>query len=265
MKDYLLFRLHGALASWGDIAVGDLRPSYRYPSKSTVIGLIAAALGVDRDEHGKQSELSKLLFSVRTDCMGSPIDDYHTVQTPYQDTINKYKRILTRLDETEAIKWRVRAENSKKAREQAGAIQSRRTYYCDSIHTVALCENENNKIHWRTFGGTRWQARELSTLYDIIDFLKAPKFVLYLGRKSCPLGLPLEPQIVPAIDCKDAFQRAEFGFSDELRIIIRQATGAQYYTEEELKNSQMKLTRRDQPVNRSAWQFTERDEYYFRE
>ena len=58
MKDYLLFRLHGALASWGDIAVGDIRPSYRYPSKSAVIGLLAAALGVERDEHHKQAEES---------------------------------------------------------------------------------------------------------------------------------------------------------------------------------------------------------------
>ena len=70
MNDYLLFRLYGALASWGDIAVGNIRPSYGYPSKSSVIGLIAAALGVKRDKHEKQTELSKLLFSVR---IGFPV------------------------------------------------------------------------------------------------------------------------------------------------------------------------------------------------
>jgi CRISPR system Cascade subunit CasD len=257
MKYYLLFRLYGALSSWGDIAVGDVRPSYRYPSKSAIIGLIAAALGMERDEHEEQAELAKLIFSVRVDVMGSPIEDYHTVQTPHRETINKYKRMLTRLDEIEAMNFRVKTENSKKAREQAGAIQSRRTYYCDSIYTVALCENEKDKINWQILG--------VSKLQDFIKFLRNPQFVLYLGRKSCPLALPLESQIKPGKNCIEAFQQAEFKFANELQLILEQSTSIQYYTQEELENAQMKLTRRDQPVNRTTWQFTERDEYYFSE
>ena len=256
MKDYLLFRLYGALSSWGDIAVGVVRPSYRYPSKSAVIGLIAAALGVERDEHDKQSELAKLIFSVRLDVMGSPIEDYHTVQAPSEQAIknDRAKAYWTRLDEIEAIKWRViRSQNNA----EAGAIQSRRTYYCDSVYSIALCENENNKINWQTL--------EFSKLQDIVAFLKEPRFVLYLGRKSCPLSLPLEPQIVTTNNCKSAFRQAKFKFVDELESMLKQTTTIQYYSEEMLENSQMKLTRRDQPVNRTTWQFTERDEYYFSE
>ncbi|MCG2777811.1 MAG: type I-E CRISPR-associated protein Cas5/CasD [Desulfobacterales bacterium] len=259
MKDYLLFRLHGALASWGDIAVGDIRPSYRYPSKSAVIGLLAAALGFKRNENEKQSELAKLLFSVRIDAMGDPIEDYHTVQAPSEQAI-KYDRgnkCWTRLDEIEVIKWRVVQSQSNA---EAGAIQSRRTYYCDSVYTVALCENEDDKVNWQTF-----QKPKLQDIRDLIKFLRNPEFILYLGRKSCPLGLPLEPQIVTTNNCKNAFRQAKFKFVDDLESMLKQTTTIQYYSEEMLKSSQMKLTRRDQPVNRTTWQFTERDEYYFSE
>lgn len=256
MKDYLLFRLHGALASWGDIAVGDIRPSYRYPSKSSIIGLIAAALGIARDKYEKHTELAKLFFSVRIDALGSPIEDYNTIQTPSEQAIknDRTKPFWTRIDEIEAIKWRViQSQNNT----EAGAIQSTRTYYCDSVYTIALCENENDKINWKTL--------EISKLRDIVAFLKEPRFVLYLGRKSCSLGLPLEPQVIPAKNCRIAFQQAKFGFPGELQVMLKQATSIQYYTQEDIENSQMKLTRRDQPVNRTTWQFTERDEYYFSE
>lgn len=255
MREYLLFRLHGALASWGDIAVGDIRPSYRYPSKSAVIGLVAAALGVEREEHKQQSEMAKLSFSVRIDGVGVPIDDYHTVQAPSEQAIkyDREKNYWTRPDEIEAIKFRV---SMTKSSAEAGAIQSRRTYYCDAVNTIALAENENNKVDW--------YALELTGLKDIVDFLKEPRFTLYLGRKSCPLGLPLEPQIIEAAgNCNEAFQKAEFKFATELERILNQ-DAIQYYTEEMPEKTIMKLMRRDQPVNRTAWQFTERNEYYFR-
>ena len=256
MKDFLLFRLYGALASWGDIAVGEIRPSYRYPSKSAVIGLLAAALGFERDESEKQIELAKLLFSVRIDALGSPIDDYHTIQTPSAQAIknDRAKPFWTRIDEIEAIKWRViQLRNNS----EAGAIQSRRIYYCDAVYTVALCENEFNRINWRSF--------DLYSIQDLVPKLRRPQFVLYLGRKSCPLGLPLEPQIKPGENCIESFQQADFNYNNELQLIPGYSANIQYFSEEEFENSQMKFTRRDQPVNRSTWQFTERDEYYFSE
>lgn len=262
MRDYLVFRLQGALASWGDIAVGDIRPSYRCPSKSAVIGLIAAALGIERkgkeEEQEiikqKQEELFKLAFSVRIDAVGTPIEDYHTIQTPSEMAI-KYDRgekYWTRLDEIEAINWRViQSQNNK----EAGAIQSRRTYYCDALYTIAICETENETINWQVLG--------LTQLSDLVSALKNPKFSLFLGRKSCPLSLPLEPQIHNAENFKLALEKAQFNFMEELKPITAKNKQIQYYSEEQLDNSQMKLTRRDQPVNKTTWQFSERDEYYF--
>ena len=36
------------MCSWGDIAVGEVRPSAVHPSKSAILGLIAAAIGLKR-------------------------------------------------------------------------------------------------------------------------------------------------------------------------------------------------------------------------
>ncbi|MCV6614557.1 MAG: CRISPR-associated protein Cas5, partial [Cellvibrionaceae bacterium] len=48
--DYLVFRLYGAMASWGQPAVGETRHSGTYPSKSAVTGLLGAALGIKRSQ-----------------------------------------------------------------------------------------------------------------------------------------------------------------------------------------------------------------------
>ena len=38
------------MASWGEIAVGENRHTASYPSKSAIIGLLGAALGIKRDD-----------------------------------------------------------------------------------------------------------------------------------------------------------------------------------------------------------------------
>ena len=50
IRDYLVFRLYGPMCSWGDIAVGEVRPSTVHPAKSAILGLIAAALGIKRPD-----------------------------------------------------------------------------------------------------------------------------------------------------------------------------------------------------------------------
>jgi len=53
VRDYLVFQLYGPLASWGDIAVGETRPSALTPSRSAILGLLAAALGLKRPDTAK--------------------------------------------------------------------------------------------------------------------------------------------------------------------------------------------------------------------
>ena len=43
MSQYLVFQLHGPMASWGVDAPGEVRHSHELPSRSALLGLLAAA------------------------------------------------------------------------------------------------------------------------------------------------------------------------------------------------------------------------------
>ena len=44
MSELLVFRLFGPLASWGEIAVGQVRPSAVRPTRSALLGLLAGGV-----------------------------------------------------------------------------------------------------------------------------------------------------------------------------------------------------------------------------
>ena len=70
----LLLRLNAPLQSWGTRSLFDDRGTDYYPSKSGVIGLIAAALGRKRTE--SVEDLTELKFGVRIDNQGTIIEDF---------------------------------------------------------------------------------------------------------------------------------------------------------------------------------------------
>ena len=74
----LLLRLAAPLQSWGMDSKFETRRTGYEPSKSGVIGLLAAALGLPRDSE-KIAELNKLRFGVRIDQEGKLLADFHTV------------------------------------------------------------------------------------------------------------------------------------------------------------------------------------------
>lgn len=71
----LLLRLAAPLQAWGTDSKFEVRRTNREPSKSGVIGLLAAALGLRRD--ADLSKLSALRFGVRVDRNGEVIKDFH--------------------------------------------------------------------------------------------------------------------------------------------------------------------------------------------
>ncbi|MBF6266007.1 type I-E CRISPR-associated protein Cas5/CasD [Nocardia farcinica] len=73
----LLLRLAGPLQSWGDASRFNRRDTRSEPTKSGVVGLLAAALG--RDREADISDLAALTMAVRADQPGSLLRDYHTV------------------------------------------------------------------------------------------------------------------------------------------------------------------------------------------
>lgn len=77
----LLLRLAGPMQSWGTISRFDQRDTGKEPSKSGVIGLLAAALGIDREVwNEKLQALAALTMGVRHDRPGVLKRDYQTAQ-----------------------------------------------------------------------------------------------------------------------------------------------------------------------------------------
>jgi CRISPR system Cascade subunit CasD len=139
-------------------------------------------------------------------------------------------------------------------------ILSRRDYRTGAWHLGAV---------WLRFNHARW------TLEELAEAMRRPGFVPYLGRKSCPLGLPLGPLIDDATDAPAALMvrhrigpEASLGGPDGrvLRSVISDppaetiivldaddpaATGERHRRTE---------FRRDQPLSRHRWQFDLREE-----
>ncbi len=74
----LLLRLVGPMQSWGVTSRFDERDTGKEPSKSGVIGLLAAALGIDRVNWIDLQPLTRLSMAVRHDRSGVLRYDYHT-------------------------------------------------------------------------------------------------------------------------------------------------------------------------------------------
>ena len=74
----LLLRLAAPLQSWGADSKFETRKTNREPTKSGVVGLLAAALGLRRDDTEGLARLNGLHFAVRADREGSLLVDFHT-------------------------------------------------------------------------------------------------------------------------------------------------------------------------------------------
>ena len=65
MSQYLIFQLHGPMASWGVDAPGDVRHTHELPSRSALLGLLAAGVGIRRDD----TERLPASFRLRSCCI----------------------------------------------------------------------------------------------------------------------------------------------------------------------------------------------------
>ena len=232
MADYLVFHLYGPMAAWGDIAVGEYRPSFAHPSKSAIVGLLAASLGIRRDEEELQNSLANACtFAVRVDAMGTLLRDYHTIQVPSSGTGRNRRTFHTR-----------RAEL---AESDLNTILSSRDYRCDAVYTVAITLREDGAF----------------CITELADALRKPVFSLYLGRKSCPLAYPLFPQVISAANVKEALREALV--PDDLKSLIQEKSCLVYWEGEQggYVREQV-MTRRDESLSRKRWQFSERKENF---
>ncbi len=238
MRDFLLFTLYAPLAALGAVAVGERRVSAARPARSAILGLLAAALGIERRDEAAHTALQEGYgVAVRVETEGALLQDYHTAQVP---PAKRDRRWPTR-----------RAELAEPRLE---TILSLREYRADARHTVAF-----------------WTARDPpQALAALAEALCRPRFTLYLGRKACPLGLPPAPRIVAAATLADAFTSfdaampaSERALRQALRLLPRTGdveadASARDWLGDDLRLQRIER-RRDAVVSRRRWQFGLRD------
>lgn len=162
MREHLVFTLAAALGATGEFAGHERRGSVGWPGRSAILGLVAAALGVRRDEPDRLAALEDLKVAVAVFTEGEPVRDFHTVMTI---PTAKAKR----------------PDSRRAAFEMAGR----------DINTTITIRDYRASV---LFGVALWGGE----LPPIFEALSKPYFTLYLGRKSCPLAAPLKPQLVQA-------------------------------------------------------------------
>ena len=92
----LLLRLVGPMQSWGTTSRFDQRDTGKEPSKSGVVGLLAASLGIDRENWTDLEPLTRLSMGVRHDRPGVISRDYQTAGCAKTDTIIKADGTLSK-------------------------------------------------------------------------------------------------------------------------------------------------------------------------
>ncbi|GAA2248463.1 hypothetical protein GCM10010232_39800 [Streptomyces amakusaensis] len=158
----LVLRLAGPLQSWGRPSRYNRRETHHQPTKSGILGLLAAAEG--RPREAPITDLLALRLGVRTDQPGSLLRDYHTVSDhrglPMPSSQVNAKGI------------------QKKTSPAKHTGVTKRYYLQDAVFTAAL----------------RGPAPLLTALEHAI---RAPAFPLSLGRRSCPPTGPVSKGLYP--------------------------------------------------------------------
>ncbi|MBC8737218.1 type I-E CRISPR-associated protein Cas5/CasD [Paraburkholderia sp. UCT31] len=174
---FLIFQLKAPLSSFGS-SVGEMRLSDKQPRKSAVTGLLAAALGIRREQTEAFQRLASSLH-MAVCVLKEPLKllDFHTVQSPVNREADSRAEQIAELE----VKQRSKGGYS-------GTIVTRREYLQDGHWLVAV-------------------PGDASTLHDLAEALSFPAFTLYLGRKSCALSAYTAPLLIDTEFAEDALRQ----------------------------------------------------------
>jgi len=226
---FLVFQLQAALASWGDVAVGEYRGTREHPGASALVGLLGAALGVKRDdETGHAALRDGYAFAVGTVDAGELLRDYHTAQVPGRSDM-KGRPHRTRRDELAVPK------------RDLNTILSTRDYRQGAAWAVAV----------QPLPGAPY------TLDALAQAVRQPHFVLYLGRKCCPPAAPLAPAVTEAASALEAL--AAYLAAADPPAILRSLAWADGV--EAGISPHLSVPRKDRLIRRRGWQCGDRTEH----
>ena len=175
MPSFLILRLDGPMQAWGTHTFEDFRPSSLFPTRSGLLGLLGACLGLERVDLAGQAQLAASVeFGVRV--------DQELVRPGREDAVSKR---AVKLPDFHTVLDARKVDGSA----NKFPIVSRREYLFDAAFTVAVGARPDAPI----------------TLARIAEALRRPCYTPSLGRRSCPLARPLlEGAPVEATDAQAA-------------------------------------------------------------
>ena len=148
----LILLLAGPLQSWGEHSVFNARDTAPFPTRSALIGMLAAAEG--RSRYAALDHYAPLELTVRIDRPGTRLTDFHTVG----GGLPTHRTVPT-------------SEGGRRPADAATMV-TRRHYLADAAFTVALAGPD-------------------PLLERLTAALEQPAWAPYLGRRSCVPNEPL--------------------------------------------------------------------------
>jgi CRISPR system Cascade subunit CasD len=167
MSDTLALLIDAPLQSWGASSKFQRRETESWPTKSALVGVLAAALGIDKhaqDETDKLAPIAALCFSVFRWPKPAPITrltDFHTIGGGYDKT-----------NPAEKLHIPCKAGDGS----PFGTVITRRTYLTDA-RFIALFQGDRATLE-----------RAAAALLD-------PVWGVWFGRKTCIPAEPLAPVV----------------------------------------------------------------------
>lgn len=161
MPRYLILKLDGPMQAWGGHTYEDYRPSHLFPTRSGLLGLLAACLGIDRqNKEGLRSLAESVEFTVRAD-YGNASGECGRRQVKQAIKLADFHTVL--------------AARKVDGSANKNPIESRREYLFDASFTVAIGETAGAQV----------------SLEKMADSIQRPVYTPSLGRRSCPIARPL--------------------------------------------------------------------------
>lgn len=178
MSRFLILRLDGPMQAWGTHTYEDFRPANGFPTRSGLLGLLGACLGLERRNTSALVQLAQSVeFTVRVD---------HQVSRPGVDQPRLKPAI--KLPDFHTVLAARKVDGSV----NPNPIISRREYLYDAAFTVAVGERPG----------------AVYPLEQLASAVRQPVYTPVLGRRSCPLARPLlDPAgLCEATDAKAALR-----------------------------------------------------------
>ncbi|KIZ15699.1 type I-E CRISPR-associated protein Cas5/CasD [Streptomyces natalensis] len=157
--DYgLLLHLAAPMMSFGTHSAFTIRDTHSRPTRSALIGLCAAALGLPRD--ADLTDLRQLRFTIRADRPGQQQSDFHTAGGGY------------------AAARTIPSADGGRKKPFVATVITHRHYLADAAFTVAV-------------------TGPADMIDEVAAALDQPRYPLYAGRRAFPLAGPILIARVP--------------------------------------------------------------------